>query len=116
MCLLQRFRIRLLLAITASLFSWFALGEPSRGLNVELTSNPTLNAPVRLLPTVPAPPRTPKWTLLIYMAADNNLEPFVIQDINELERGLWLIEQNALDPALVDILVLVDRAEGYSRA
>jgi len=113
---LQRFRIRLLLAITASLFSWFALGEPSRGLNVELTSNPALSAPVRLLPTVPAPPTTPKWTLLIYMAADNNLEPFAIQDINELERGLWLIEQNTLDPALVDILVLVDRAEGYSRA
>ena len=105
MCLLQRFRIRLLLAIAASLFPWFVSGEPSRGLNVEPASRPAIDGQAPLLPNVPAPPTTPRWTLLIYMAADNNLEPFAIQDINELERGLWLIEQNALDPTLVDILV-----------
>ena len=116
MRILQRLRIQLLLAITASLFPWFVSGEPSRGLNVEPASRPAIDGQAPLLPNVPAPPTNPRWTLLIYMAADNNLEPFAIQDINELERGLWLIEQNALDPTLVDILVLVDRAEGYSRA
>ncbi|MHA1503377.1 MAG: clostripain-related cysteine peptidase [Candidatus Heimdallarchaeota archaeon] len=44
----------------------------------------------------------PKWTIMHYMCADNNLETFAIDDINELEAGI----DSSND---VNILVLVDR-------
>lgn len=47
----------------------------------------------------------PKWTILVYMAADNNLESSAITDFNELE--------NAVSDDSVRILVLFDRAEKY---
>lgn len=46
-----------------------------------------------------------EWVILVYMAADNNLESAAITDFNELE---------AVDiPDNVKILVLFDRAEGF---
>lgn len=46
-----------------------------------------------------------EWVILVYMAADNNLESAAITDFNELE---------AVDiPENAKILVLFDRAEGY---
>jgi len=88
--------------------------EPSRGLNVDRNLGNASAANVMPFPTIPAPTAPAKWTLLIYMAADNNLEPFAIQDINELEQGLWRLKEAGLATTLVDILVLVDRAEGYT--
>jgi hypothetical protein len=45
------------------------------------------------------------WTVLIYMAADNNLEPYGLQDLGELEQ--------VGSTAEVNILVQLDRAEGH---
>lgn len=45
------------------------------------------------------------WTLLIYMAADNNLEPYAIQDLNELE-----IVGSSDE---VSVVVQIDRSPGY---
>ena len=47
-----------------------------------------------------------KWTFIIYMAADNDLESAAIADINELEAV-------NLGGAPVSILVLLDRHPGY---
>ena len=46
------------------------------------------------------------WTVIIYMAADNDLEAAAISDFNELEAVQWGDEP-------VSILVLMDRANGY---
>ena len=100
-------------AISAQLF---AHAEPSRGLNVDRNVGNASAANVMPFPLIPAPTAPAKWTLLIYMAADNNLEPYAIQDINELEQGLWRLKEAGLAATLVDILVLVDRAKGYDEA
>ncbi|MEQ9032254.1 MAG: pre-peptidase C-terminal domain-containing protein [Aggregatilineales bacterium] len=47
-----------------------------------------------------------EWTVMIYMAADNNLEYFALQDLNEME-----IVGSVPDE--VNIVVQVDRAAGY---
>lgn len=44
------------------------------------------------------------WTLIVYMAADNDLEEYAIQDINEMEAAI---------PENMNIIVLFDRAERY---
>lgn len=46
-----------------------------------------------------------KWTLMVYMAADNNLESEAIADFNEMESA-------GLDES-VTLLVLFDRSDGY---
>lgn len=46
-----------------------------------------------------------EWTIMLYMAADNNLESDAITDFNELE--------NADFDDSVTVLVLLDRAENY---
>ena len=45
------------------------------------------------------------WTLMVYMAADNNLEQFAIADLNEME--------SVTLPGSVNVVTLVDRAPGY---
>jgi Ca2+-binding RTX toxin-like protein len=45
------------------------------------------------------------WTVLVYMAADNNLESFGIDDLNEME--------SVTLPSNANVTVLVDRAGGY---
>ncbi len=46
-----------------------------------------------------------KWTIMVFMNADNDLEGFGVQDVNELER---LADSND-----VAIVVLMDRIRGY---
>jgi len=46
-----------------------------------------------------------KWTIMVYMCADNNLESAAIADMNELEEVGSTSE--------VNILVQIDRAEGF---
>src|SRR6266850_3036351 len=59
----------------------------------------------------PAQLRTPlasgvaNWTVLVYMVADNDLEPFAIQDINEMEA--------AAPSSAVQIAIEVDRSPRY---
>ena len=46
------------------------------------------------------------WTLMVYIAADNDLERAALIDLDEMERGM---------PASgVEVIALVDRAEGYA--
>ena len=44
------------------------------------------------------------WTLMVYMVADNNLDPFSVNDINEMEWGV--------DPNHSDVIVYLDRVVG----
>lgn len=48
------------------------------------------------------------WTFMIYLDADNNLEPAAIEDFNEMISGL-----NGLNNSNIKVVVLIDRAEGY---
>lgn len=48
------------------------------------------------------------WTVMVYVAADNNLESFALSDINEMEAANL--------PSGVRVATLVDRATGYSTA
>lgn len=46
-----------------------------------------------------------EWTILVYIAADNDLEPFAVSDLNEME---------SVDlPSNVNVVTLVDRIGGY---
>ncbi|MBI2299465.1 MAG: carboxypeptidase regulatory-like domain-containing protein [Armatimonadetes bacterium] len=53
----------------------------------------------------PLPPPQYKWTLIIFMNADNDLEQFGVQDINEMEE--------LPDSSQVKIVVLMDRTTGH---
>jgi hypothetical protein len=56
------------------------------------------------------PPIVPKpWTFLVYMSADNDLEPAALADINEIEA----VSSSLLDANKVSIIVILDRAVGY---
>ncbi|KAF0163260.1 MAG: subtilisin [Rhodocyclaceae bacterium] len=50
-------------------------------------------------------PTQSTWTIMVYLAADNNLEGAAIDDINEMELANL--------PANVNVVVMVDRASGY---
>ncbi len=63
---------------------------------------------------LPAPSETREWTLLVYADADNNLEQYALDDLKELEQGMGLVEKSR--PGAVEVLVLEDRARGYSKA
>jgi hypothetical protein len=58
--------------------------------------------------TGPAPGTRDAWTLMVYIAADNDLEPFALRDLNEME------SVRGLDAAGINVLVMADRAVGYS--
>ena len=49
---------------------------------------------------------TSKWNIMVYIAADNNLEKFALQDINEMEA--------ATESEDINVSVLVDRTPGYA--
>lgn len=59
-------------------------------------------------PPPPAPP-PPSWTLMVYMAADNNLEAQAFRDINEMEEAL----RRNTGLRNVNIVVQIDRAQGH---
>ena len=48
------------------------------------------------------------WTIMVYLAADNNLEEMALDDINEMELGTL--------PDNVNVTFLIDRADGYTTA
>ena len=56
-----------------------------------------------------APPVPARWTIMVYMSGDNNLEDYIVKDI-ELELGL------AGSDANVKIVALADRGPGYDRS
>ncbi|HEY9839543.1 MAG: clostripain-related cysteine peptidase [Candidatus Sericytochromatia bacterium] len=46
-----------------------------------------------------------KWTIMVHLAADNNLYSFGLEDVNEMEQGLGMNPAAAAD---VDVIVLFD--------
>lgn len=50
-------------------------------------------------------PEPERWTVFVYMNGDNDLEEYVVHDLNELEAGG--------SSAYVDVIVQADRIEGY---
>ncbi|MGL6280393.1 MAG: clostripain-related cysteine peptidase [Gaiella sp.] len=53
-----------------------------------------------------APPRAAKWTVMVYMSGDNNLEDYIV---NDLELELGALGSNAD----VEVVALADRGPGY---
>jgi hypothetical protein len=53
-------------------------------------------------------PATRKWTVLVYMNGDNDLEPYTSQDMNEMEAALPATDQ-------VAVVVQVDRSPLYAK-
>jgi len=51
----------------------------------------------------------PEWTVMVYLCADNNLEPYSIEDVDEMESVFSQVHG-------VEVIILWDRAEGYSTA
>lgn len=50
-----------------------------------------------------------EWTVLVYLDGDNDLETAALFDLVEMEEGLV-----GVDGGKVDVVVLLDRAEGYN--
>ena len=65
----------------------------------------TINAPAVAPPPAGTPPTAANWTILVYVAGDNDLERFAIKDINEME--------SVALPSNVNVVVQVDRAPGF---
>lgn len=76
----------------------------------EVDPDPTPTTPTPTTPTGPDtrthPSTGQSWTFLVYMVADNNLEPFALDDIVEMA--------DVGSGNKLDIVVQIDRAEGYS--
>jgi len=68
------------------------------------SGTPDTGAPVDSGPPDAGPP-LPAWTVLVYMAADNNLEKYAIDDLNEM-----LAAKLTGD---VQLIVQLDRASGF---
>jgi hypothetical protein len=64
-----------------------------------------ITTPTQLNFTTAAAAAADSWTVMVYMAADNNLEGAAIADINEMEAVSL--------PASVNVVTLVDRNPGY---
>lgn len=75
--------------------------------NEPVTVNPTASG----YPTAALTPtsNTAEWTVLAYIGADNNLEDFLENDLNEFELGGGSNEN-------VRIIALVDRSDEFSRS
>ena len=77
----------------------------------DLAGNPLQPVRAELLPVLEvAPVETPgparaSWTLMVYMAADNDLERFALEDLAEMERVAL--------PGSVNLVALVDRSPWY---
>ena len=67
-------------AVTSGVSSTFAT-KNSRTSYLVTTS--TEETPPQVVPSTPLPER--EWTFMVYMAADNNLDPAAFDDINEME-------------------------------
>ena len=86
----------------------FAPGEAMREPDF-LALDGASDLPVHPPPSSRGPLAAPvNWTVLVYMVADNDLEPFALQDINEMEA--------ASAAAGVRVVVQIDRSSRYDNA
>ncbi len=82
----------------------YYIGLEVSGANISKDINVENNSIVSTETLVVQPDR--KWTIMIYLNADNNLEQFAYPNFNQLEQIDWS-KQSA------DVLVLFDRIDGY---
>jgi hypothetical protein len=81
---------------------------------LDVTENVVVTPPVpTTTPTTTGGAATPTastgtWTIMVYVAGDNNLEQYALYDVNEMEAVNL--------PQNVNVSVLVDRVSGYSNA
>jgi clostripain len=75
----------------------------------------------RIVHTVIASAELNSWTIMVYIAADNNLERYAIHDFNQIEQGLYNLVQQGIDiHTHLNVVVLLDRSpntgyfSGYS--
>jgi Clostripain family/Domain of unknown function (DUF4864) len=80
--------------------------KPGASSEVSTASPKAAAGPMDLGPVKKDPKRI--WTIAVYMGADNDLDPFALKDLKEMERGLP--EEG------VECIVLVDRAKGPTTA
>ncbi|NJN88118.1 MAG: hypothetical protein HC881_19770, partial [Leptolyngbyaceae cyanobacterium SL_7_1] len=73
------------------------------GVNAATNPNYTLSIDAPQLEATQA-----EWTILVYLAADNDLESFGIEDLNEMEVPIL--------PNTVRVVTLVDRLPGYDNS
>ncbi|MFV1959738.1 MAG: clostripain-related cysteine peptidase, partial [Planctomycetota bacterium] len=71
------------------------------------TPTPSASADLAALGALgpPRPDPAREWTIVVYLDGDNDLEPFALRDLVEMEFGL--------PPQGVEVLVLIDRAKGF---
>ncbi len=74
---------------------------------VEALTTEQIVAKLKSLPAGAANPNR-EWTILVHLNADNDLERFGLQDLNEMEKGL---SGNS-----VEIIVLIDRCAGFDKS
>ena len=103
----------------------FRLSRPTQGwpvgsyrLDLTLDGQPFGAAPFSVVAAAPpgpvasfalGPPRQDPgraWTVVVYIDGDNDLEPFALKDLDEMER--------AMPASGVEVIALLDRAEGHS--
>ncbi len=83
-----------LIVVVLSAYMFFSCSQPFTGIFI------------REGDAVPKKSKMREWTIMLYMAADNNLESDAIQDINALE-SLDFSSKN------ISVLSLLDRSTGY---
>ena len=83
--------------------------EGEQGTELESEPDPSIEVNPETDPEVPPDPmqempEPPKLTLVVYMAADNDLESYAIQNLKAMEHA---------DFSKMNVLVLLDRSEGF---
>ncbi len=64
-----------------------------------------------------APSASAKWTIMVYLDGDNDLEPFALLDFQEMKTGMAALGAEAGDPSqYINLIVMIDRIPGYSNA
>ena len=82
------------------LLALVAAGTVLAGCGLVLPGLNTTDGPLRFGARHKLPKGAKKWTILMHVAADNNLCPFAVKNMNEMEAGL--------DPADVNVICLYD--------
>ena len=60
--------------------------------------------------------KTTAWTVMVYLDADNDLEPYGVSDFNEMEKGIYdaVAAGNTGITTDLQVIVMMDRVSGYS--
>ena len=85
------------------------MSRHARVTSLALISTILCSPPDRSPPPVPPPAAKAKWTVMVYMSGDNNLESYIVKDL-ELELAALGSTPN------VQVTALADRGPGYDKS